>query len=113
MAQAVASADTKMHGCQLCPKFMHTFSILGKKWNGLIIEALLVQDSMRFKDLAASIDGCSDRVLCERLKELEDEEIISRNTYEGESRIDYSLTQRGHELLPVMKAVHTWSDKWC
>lgn len=112
MAQAVASADTHMKGCQLCPKFTRTFTVLGKKWNGLIIEALLVQDSMRFKDLAASIDGCSDRVLCERLKELEDEKIVSRNTYRGQSRIDYSLTERGKELLPVMKAVHQWSDKW-
>lgn len=112
MAQAVASADTQTTGCQLCPKFTQTFTILGKKWNGLIIEALLVQDSMRFKDLSASIKGCSDRVLCERLKELEDEKIISRNTYRGQSRIDYSLTERGKELLPVMKAVHQWSDKW-
>ena len=47
---------------------------------------------MRFKDLSASINGCSDRVLCERLKELEDEHIVVRNTYKGENRIDYSLT---------------------
>ncbi|MEY8441273.1 helix-turn-helix domain-containing protein [Lactobacillaceae bacterium 24-114] len=107
------AAEKKTDGsCELCPKFMHTFSILGKKWNGLIIEALLVKNTMRFKDLAASIDGCSDRVLCERLKELEDEGIVSRNTYEGESRIDYSLTERGLELREVMTTVHKWSDKW-
>lgn len=54
----------------------------------------------------------SDRVLCERLKELEDEQIVIRNTYEGSSRVDYSLTERGQELRPVMEAVHAWSDKW-
>lgn len=39
----------------LCPRFSHTFSILGKKWNGLIIEVLLHEESQRFKDLASSI----------------------------------------------------------
>ncbi|MBB1080116.1 helix-turn-helix transcriptional regulator [Limosilactobacillus sp. STM2_1] len=98
--------------CKLCPKFTHTFMILGKKWNGLIIEVLLEKGNMRFKDIANSITKCSDRVLCERLKELEDEQIVSRNTYEGSSRVDYSLTERGQELKPVMDAVHVWSDKW-
>lgn len=98
--------------CKLCPKFTRTFMILGKKWNGLIIEVLLKNGNMRFKDIASSIAQCSDRVLCERLKELEDEQIVIRNTYEGSSRVDYSLTERGQELRPVMEAVHAWSDKW-
>lgn len=97
----------------LCPRFSKTFSILGKKWNGLIIEVLLNEPTQRFKDLASHIDACSDRVLCERLKELEEDQIIQRNTYEGQSRIDYSLTERGRELASVMAAVHNWSDKWC
>ena len=98
--------------CKLCPKFTRTFMILGQKWNGLIIEVLLKNGNMRFKDIASSIAKCSDRVLCERLKELEDEQIVIRNTYEGSSRVDYSLTERGQELRPVMEAVHAWSDKW-
>lgn len=110
--QQLAKKTVNAGGCKLCPKFMHTFSILGKKWNGLIIEALLVKKTMRFKDLSASIKGCSDRVLCERLRELEDEQIVTRNTYEGESRIDYSLTDRGRDLREVMSSVHQWSDKW-
>lgn len=97
----------------LCPRFSKTFSILGKKWNGLIIEVLLNEPTQRFKDLASHIDVCSDRVLCERLKELEEDQIIQRNTYEGQSRIDYSLTECGRELAPVMAAIHNWSDKWC
>ena len=48
-----------------------------------------------------------------RLKELEQEGIVSRNTYPGESRVDYSLTEQGKDLAPVMAAVHNWSDKWC
>lgn len=97
----------------LCPRFEKTFSILGKKWNGMIIEVLLHEKTQRFKDLAGHVEKCSDRVLCERLKELEAEGIVERQTYPGESRIEYSLTQRGYELAPVMAAVHAWSDKWC
>ena len=99
--------------CKLCPKFTQTFMMLGKKWNGLIIEVLLEQPTLRFKDIAGAVTKCSDRVLCERLKELEDEQIVVRNTYPGSSRVDYSLTERGRELAPVMEAVHKWSDKWC
>lgn len=111
MEQALAAKQVD-EGCKLCPKFTHTFMILGKKWNGLIIEVLLENGKMRFKDIASSITKCSDRVLCERLKELEEEEIVSRNTYPDSSRVDYSLTPRGKELKPVMDAVHSWSEQW-
>lgn len=107
-----ATAEAK-DSFTLCPRFTHTFTILGKKWNGLIIEVLLNEETQRFKDLASHVDKCSDRVLVERLKELEDEGIVKRNTFPGESRIEYSLTEQGRELAPVMAAVHTWSDKWC
>lgn len=99
--------------CKLCPKFTQTFMMLGKKWNGLIIEVLLERPTLRFKDIANAITKCSDRVLCERLKELEDEQIVVRKTYADSSRVDYALTERGRELAPVMEAVHQWSDKWC
>ncbi|MDO4903568.1 MAG: helix-turn-helix domain-containing protein [Limosilactobacillus sp.] len=101
------------YDCKLCPKFTHTFMVLGKKWNGLIIEALLENKKMRFKEIADVITKCSDRVLCERLKELEEEGIIVRSSDEGCMRVDYSLTQMGLELAPVMEALHDWSNKWC
>ena len=44
---------TAMTDFKLCPKFERTFSILGKKWNGLIIESLLAQGALRFKDIAS------------------------------------------------------------
>lgn len=97
----------------LCPHFAKTFEILGKKWNGLIIEVLLNEHEARFKDLACQVEKCSDRVLCERLRELEDEEIIERVVDGGHSsRPAYRLTQSGLELAPIMDAVHDWSKKW-
>ena len=96
----------------LCPKFTKTFKILGKKWNGLILEVLLQKGPARFKDVAQAITKCSDRVLVERLKELEAEGLVVRITHENSSLIQYALTDKGAALAPVMSAAHTWGESW-
>jgi len=96
----------------ICPKFEHTFMILGKKWNGLIIDVLLEGPS-RFKDIASCIDGVSDRVLVERLKELEKEDIITKEMDETcDISSGYRLTTKGYGLKDVMDEVQAWSDNW-
>ncbi len=97
---------------QLCPKFEKTYSILGKKWNGLIIDVLLENGAQRFKNLVHSVPKCSDRVLVERLKELEQEGIVARITSDDSALIEYRLTTKGEELAPVMAAIHDWSNDW-
>ncbi len=97
---------------QLCPKFTKTFSILGKKWNGLIIDVLLENGTLRFKDLSSNITKCSDRVLVERLKELEAEHLVQRLTHCDSGLIEYRLTDKGQALGPVMAAIHQWSDNF-
>ncbi|WP_125683393.1 winged helix-turn-helix transcriptional regulator [Levilactobacillus yonginensis] len=96
----------------LCPRFEQTFSFLGKKWNGLIIDVLLQEGPQRFRDLARKIPRCSDRVLVERLKELEVNGVIVRRTFPDNALIEYELTQKGQEFKDIMLAVHAWSDKW-
>ncbi|PWG01009.1 winged helix-turn-helix transcriptional regulator [Levilactobacillus bambusae] len=96
----------------LCPRFTKTFSFLGKKWNGLIIDVILDDGPQRFKDLARHVPKCSDRVLVERLKELEQMGIITRQTFPDSALIQYDLTEKGRELKDVMAAVHLWSEKW-
>ena len=96
----------------ICDKFIATFNILGRKWNGLIIEYLLNEGPSRFKNIASAVTKCSDRVLVERLKELEAAEIVERRTYEDSSLIEYALTERGESLRDVMTVIHEWSDKW-
>lgn len=103
---------TAMTDFKLCPKFERTFSILGKKWNGLIIESLLAQGALRFKDIASSIDKCSDRMLVERLKELEEAGIVSRTTHDDSALIEYRLTDKGRDMQDMMDTIHAWSDKW-
>lgn len=98
--------------CSVCPKFEYTFSILGKKWNGLILE-ILMGGPKRFKDLSQGIDGVSDRVLTERLKELEGEGLVTRPTTDGvPDRVGYCLTAKGEDLRSIMDSVHNWADEW-
>lgn len=97
----------------LCPRFQKTFSILGKKWNGLIIDVLIEEGSQRFVEMANKIPEVSDRVLVERLKELEEEGIVERTvSCTQHNRIEYELTDKGYDLRNVMREIQSWSEKW-
>ncbi|WP_353989099.1 helix-turn-helix domain-containing protein [Pediococcus argentinicus] len=106
------SMETTQEDFSLCPKFEKTFEILGQKWNGLILEVLLNDGPQRFKNLAHSVNKCSDRVLVERLKNLEKEGLVERKTYKDSALIEYQLTERGEALRPVMETVHEFADCW-
>ena len=97
---------------QKCTQVEHVFSILDKKWMGLIVEVLL-EGPHRYKDIAAKIPTISDRILVERLKELADNDILVRDVYpDSQVRVEYSLTEKGYSLKNVMSEVHIWADKW-
>lgn len=114
MMQMISDETTTESGVDftLCPRLEQTFTFLGKKWNGLIIDVLLEDGPQRFRDLAHKVSRCSDRVLVERLKELEQNDVIVRKTYPDSSLIEYDLTPKGREFRDVMTAIHAWSDKW-
>ncbi|WP_122645035.1 winged helix-turn-helix transcriptional regulator [Enterococcus mediterraneensis] len=90
----------------LCPKFEKAFTILGKKWNGLILDVLLEGGPQRFVELANNVPEVSDRVLVERLRELEREGIVTK-----ESNL-YRLTEKGTDLEKSLISVKNWSEKW-
>lgn len=98
---------------QMCPKFEKTFEFLGKRWNGLIIDVLLVEGTQRFGELADKIPNISDRVLVERLKELEAGGIVERlASVNNGKKVEYRLTDKGSELQKVMAEVQAWAEKW-
>lgn len=100
------------HHSYLCPKFESAFTLLSKKWTGLIIKSLL-EEPKRFREIADIIPNMSDRMLSERLKELESEAIVIRTVYpEVPVRIEYGLTDKGKALETVMKEVQHWAEKW-
>jgi DNA-binding HxlR family transcriptional regulator len=97
---------------KMCPKFESAFEVLGKRWTGLIIKSLL-SGCHRFGDISEMIPQMSDRMLVERLKELENAGIVKRTVYpETPVRIEYELTEKGKDLSAVMDQVQEWADKW-
>lgn len=101
-----------MEHLKLCPKFECAFKLLGKRWTGLIIRSML-SGRHRFSDISEMIPDMSDRMLVERLKELEASGIIKREVYpETPVRIEYDLTEKGRDLETVMDEVQIWADKW-
>ncbi|WP_195571246.1 winged helix-turn-helix transcriptional regulator [Paenibacillus sp. 1001270B_150601_E10] len=96
----------------MCPRFEAAFCILGKRWNGLLIQGLL-SGPKRFKDISALIPTMSDKMLSERMKDLESAGIVERKVYpETPVRIEYSLTKKGLALEPVMSAIQEWASSW-
>jgi DNA-binding HxlR family transcriptional regulator len=95
-----------------CPRYERAMSIISKRWTGLILRALLA-GSCRFNSISAYVPGLSDRLLSERLKELEAEGIIERHVYpETPVRIEYLLTPKGQELRGIVEVVQHWADRW-
>lgn len=89
---------------KLCPKYEKVFKWLGKRWNGLILRCLLDQP-MRFTELAGCLQSCSDKVLTERLKELENEGLIEHLDNH------YQLTQLGFDLNQSLNSIQSFADK--
>ncbi|MPZ50491.1 MAG: transcriptional regulator [Dehalococcoidia bacterium] len=95
-----------------CPRYERAMSIISKRWTGLILRALL-GGSCRFSSIAAYVPGLSDRLLSERLKELEVEGIVERRVYpEVPVRIEYVLTLKGQELRDIVQVTQVWANKW-
>lgn len=100
-----------MNRC-ICPKFEAAIEILAKKWTGLIVRVLM-EKTCRFRDIREQIPQMSERMLAERLKELESHEILVRHVYpETPVRVEYELTEKGRALEPVLDAIQYWAEHY-
>lgn len=98
------------HSC-LCPKFEKAMEVISKRWNGLIISQLL-QGPQRFCMIESGI-SISGRLLSQRLKDLEREGIVNREVFpETPVRIEYSLTEKGLALKPIITEIEKWAETW-
>jgi DNA-binding HxlR family transcriptional regulator len=96
----------------VCPRFHYAVELIGRKWTGAILLALQT-GRCRFTEIAAMVPGLSDRLLSERLKELEAEGIVLRIvTPETPVRIEYRLTPKGESLDTVMASISHWAEEW-
>ena len=92
-----------------CPYFQHVIELLGRRWTGVILRVLL-NGPKRFSDLRSQIPGLSDRLLVERLQELEHEQLIER-TVSNETPY-YSLSDRGEDLRSTIDAIASHAERW-
>lgn len=101
-----------MGSAGLCARFHKAVELIGRRWSGAIIQ-ILRQRPSRYAELRAAIPDITDRMLSERLRELEDEEIVARTVIpETPVRVEYSLTSKGRALAPALDAIGHWAEKW-
>jgi DNA-binding HxlR family transcriptional regulator len=89
-----------------------TAEIIGTKWTALIVHDLS-EGSRRFSELERACPGISPRTLSERLDTLERLDLVARQSFpESPPRVEYTLTEKGHALLPIIAAMSAFGHAW-
>lgn len=97
---------------RLCPYFHRAVELVGRRWTGAIIFVLL-RERARFSELRAAIPEITDRMLSERLRELEQEGIVERHVVpDTPVRVEYSLSDKGRSLAAAVDAIGRWARDW-
>src|SRR5689334_4094745 len=100
------------HVPELCSRFHRASELIGRRWSGAIIFVLLAS-RCRFATLREAIPDITDRMLSERLHELEQEGIVVRTVIpETPVRVEYDLTKKGRALATAIQAIADWAHKW-
>jgi DNA-binding HxlR family transcriptional regulator len=100
------------HPPELCTKFHRASELIGRRWTGAVIYVLLKQ-RCRFATLRDAIPGITDRMLSERLQELEQEGLIERTVIpDTPVRVEYAVTKKGKALASAMDAIAGWAEKY-
>jgi DNA-binding HxlR family transcriptional regulator len=96
-----------------CPYFHQAIELIGRRWTGAILEILMQGGSLRFSTIAAAVPDLSDRMLSDRLKELESYALVERTVFPGPPvRVQYALTRKGLELAPALRELKRWARHW-
>src|SRR5947209_10700090 len=97
---------------ECCSLYHRAIELIGKRWTGAIVLVLL-DGPLHFSGIKQLVPELSDRLLSERLKELEAEGIVERAVLDGAPvRVEYSLTDKGHALEPALHALKDWANAW-
>jgi DNA-binding HxlR family transcriptional regulator len=105
-----ASAEARAAGC--CPLYHEAVELVGRRWTGAILRVLM-DGPLRFSEIAQAVPELSDRLLSERMKELEARGIVERNVLPGPPvRVEYSLSRMGRELEPALSELQSWAKRW-
>jgi DNA-binding HxlR family transcriptional regulator len=96
----------------LCTRFHQAIELIGRRWTGAIVFVLL-RSRCRYATLRYAIPDITDRMLSERLQELEQEGIVERTVIpETPVRVEYALTKKGRALASAVDAMAAWAERW-
>jgi DNA-binding HxlR family transcriptional regulator len=96
-----------------CPYYHQAIELIGRRWTGAIVGVLLNRTTLRFGEIAHAVPELSDRLLSERMKELEARGLVLRTVRPGRPvRVEYALTEMGRELAPAVRELERWARRW-
>lgn len=96
----------------LCPRFQAAVDLLGKRWTPLIVQILLA-GPRRYSELSATLGVMSEKMLTERLREMEARGVVERRVLpDGPVRVEYRLTEKGRALGRVIGSLEKWAERW-
>lgn len=105
-------SQTTIEALPACP-VETTLALIGNKWQVLILRDLNLNGTMRFKELQRSIGKISQKVLTSNLRTMEAAGIVHRETFaEVPPRVEYSLTELGQTLQPILDAMRDWGESY-
>jgi DNA-binding HxlR family transcriptional regulator len=100
-------------GRACCPYLHEAVELIGRRWTGAILAVLIEGGTMRFSEIAHAVPQLSDRLLSERMKELESRGIVERRVLDGAPvRVQYSITEMGRQLAPTLQELQNWAQRW-
>ena len=96
----------------VCARFHRAVELIGSRWTGAIIQTLL-QGKTRYALIKAAIPDITDRMLSERLRSLEAEDLVTRWVIGATPvRVEYELTEKGRSLENALREIGTWAERW-
>jgi DNA-binding HxlR family transcriptional regulator len=96
-----------------CPYYHEAVELIGRRWTGAIVAVLLDGGPMRFSEISHAVPELSDRLLSERMKELEARGVVSRHVEDGPPvKVRYELTDMGRSLQPALLELRSWARRW-
>jgi DNA-binding HxlR family transcriptional regulator len=105
-------SDSPSTVSQVCSRFHRAIELIGSRWSGAILQTLL-QGRTRYGAIKAAIPDLTDRMLSERLRSLEAENLVLRIVVpESPVRVEYELTPKGRELQDALKEIGAWAERW-
>jgi DNA-binding HxlR family transcriptional regulator len=104
------AAERSPSGC--CPLYHEAVELIGRRWTGAILRVLM-DGPLRFSQVGQAVPELSDRLLSERMKELEARGIVERTVIPGPPlRVEYALSRMGQELEPALSELQRWAGRW-